>query len=119
MSRIRQLLALLLACAALLPPAARAAPQLLHSEPSQFGKILVFDETGERCMNFNSMVDFGRQTCMSLEQPGELVFSYPRMMIGSLYAKPAPRHILIVGLGGAPPHTPLALLMPDDLIPHM
>src|SRR3546814_11659558 len=96
MSRIRQLLALLLACAALLHPAAHAAPQLLHSEPSQFGKVLVFEENGERCMNFNSMVDFGRLTCMDLKQPGNLVFSYTRMMSGSLYAKPNPKTILFV-----------------------
>ncbi|MBO1113506.1 fused MFS/spermidine synthase [Bordetella petrii] len=116
MSRIRQLLALLLACAALLHPAAHAAPQLLHSEPSQFGKVLVFEENGERCMNFNSMVDFGRQTCMSLDHPGELVFSYTRMMIGSLYARPAPETILIVGLGGATLQNTLARLLPDATI---
>jgi len=116
MSRIRQLLVLLVACAALLQPAAQAAPQLLHSEPSQFGKVLVFEEDGERCMNFNSMVDFGRQTCMSLDHPGELVFSYTRMMIGSLYARPDPETVLIVGLGGATLQNTLAGLLPDATI---
>src|SRR3546814_18959552 len=67
-------------------------------------------------MNFNSMVDFGRQTCMDLKQPGNLVFSYTRMMIGSLYAKPDPKTILIVGLGGATLQKTLARLLPDAVI---
>jgi len=118
MPRLRSSLlpALLLACAALFHPVAQAGPELLHSEPSQFGKILVFEENGERCMNFNSMVDFGRQTCMDLAKPGNLVFSYTRMMISSLYVKPDPASILIVGLGGATLQKTLARLLPDTVI---
>ncbi|MBO9353552.1 spermidine synthase [Bordetella petrii] len=116
MLRTRQLSALLLACAALLPFAAQAAPILLHSEPSQFGKILVFEENGERCMNFNTMVDFGRQTCLDVDEPDKLVFSYTRMMISALYVKPDPKTVLIVGLGGATLQKALAKLLPDATI---
>src|SRR5690606_9245687 len=80
----RPLRSILCTCALLLAspaPYAQAEPQLLHTEPSQFGKILVFEENGERCLNFNSMVDFGRQTCMSLAEPDTLVFRYTRMMV--------------------------------------
>ncbi|HYG44310.1 MAG TPA: fused MFS/spermidine synthase [Bordetella sp.] len=108
--------ALILACAVLLQPLAHAEPLVLHSEPSQFGKILVFEENGERCMNFNTMVDVGRQTCMDLDKPGQLVFSYTRMMISSLYVKPDPRNVLIVGLGGATLQKTLAKLLPDAVI---
>jgi len=114
--RTHLLPALLLACAGLFLPAAQASPELLHSEPSRFGKILVFEENGERCMNFNSMVDFGRQTCQDVDEPGKLVFSYTRMMISALYVKPDPASILIVGLGGATLQKTLAELLPGTVI---
>ena len=116
--RTRAIAGLVLACAALLlaPLPAFADPQVLHSEPSQFGKVLVFEENGERCMNFNSTTDFGRQTCVDLDEPEKLVFSYTRMMISALVAKPDPKTVLIVGLGGATLQKTLARLLPDAVI---
>lgn len=113
---IRTVLVVLIASAALLLLRGNGGPQLIHSEDSQFGKLLVFEENGERCMNFNSMHDVGRQTCMSLEHPGQLVFSYTRMMMTALYINPKPRNILIVGLGGATLQKTLAALLPDTVI---
>ena len=113
---IRTVLVLLIAGSALLLLRGNGGPQLIHSEDSQFGKLLVFEENGERCMNFNSMHDVGRQTCMSLEHPGQLVFSYTRMMMTALYINPKPRNILIVGLGGATLQKTLAALLPDTVI---
>ena len=112
----RTVLALVIAGAALLLLRGNGGPELIHSEDSQFGKLLVFEENGERCMNFNSMHDVGRQTCMSLEHPGQLVFSYTRMMMTALYVNPKPRNILIVGLGGATLQKTLAALLPDTVI---
>lgn len=112
----RTVLALIIAGAALLLLRGNGGPELIHSEDSQFGKLLVFEENGERCMNFNSMHDVGRQTCMSLEHPGQLVFSYTRMMMTALYINPKPRNILIVGLGGATLQKTLAALLPDTVI---
>jgi len=111
-------LVLILACAALFPflPSAQIGPRLLHSEPSQFGEVLVFEQNGERCLNFNSMVDVSRQTCMSLEDPDALLFSYTRMMVSTLYVQPNPGTILIVGLGGATLQKTLAGLLPDAVI---
>ncbi|MVW77550.1 spermidine synthase [Bordetella sp. 02P26C-1] len=108
--------AALLGFAAIFTPGAHGEPRLLHSEPSQFGQVLVFEENGERCLNFNTMVDFGRQTCMSLDDPDALVFSYTRMMISALYVHPSPKKILIVGLGGATLQKTLARLLPDAVI---
>lgn len=102
--------------ALLLALSIQAEPQLLHSEPSPFGKVLVFEDNGERCLNFNSMTDMGRQTCMDLQEPDDLVFSYTRMMISALFVNPAPRRILIVGLGGATLQKTLAALLPDATI---
>jgi len=94
----------------------QAEPLLLHSEPSPFGKVLVFEDNGERCLNFNSMTDLGRQTCMDLQEPDDLVFSYTRMMISALFVNPAPQRILIVGLGGATLQKTLATLLPEAII---
>ena len=102
--------------ALLLALSIQAEPRLLHSEPSPFGKVLVFEDNGERCLNFNSMTDMGRQTCMDLQEPDDLVFSYTRMMISALFVNPAPRRILIVGLGGATLQKTLAALLPDATI---
>lgn len=115
MPRLPAVFAAVLACA-LLRPLAHAEPRLLHSEPSQFGKVLVFEEHGERCMNFNTMVDFGRQTCMSLDDPHALVFSYTRMMLSALYVRPDPKTILVVGLGGATLQNTLQRLLPEATI---
>lgn len=107
-----------LACAAIFlsPPSAQTGPRLLHSEPSPFGAVLVFEEGGQRCLNFNSMSDYGRQTCMSLQHPDTLLFSYTRMMVSALLVKPDPESILIVGLGGATLQKALARLLPDAAI---
>ncbi|MDR7947814.1 spermidine synthase [Achromobacter aegrifaciens] len=113
---LRAILVLVIAGAALVLLRGTGGPKLIHSEDSQFGKLLVFEENGERCMNFNSMHDVGRQTCMSLEHPGQLVFSYTLMMMTALYINPKPRNILIVGLGGATLQKTLAALLPDTVI---
>jgi len=122
MPRLRHLvppaLVLILGCAALyrLLLSAQTRPRLLHSEPSQFGEVLVFEQHGERCLNFNSMTDVSRQTCMSLDAPDALLFAYTRMMISALYVKPDPTRILIVGLGGATLQKTLAGLLPEASI---
>lgn len=113
---IRSLLVLAIAGAAFVLLRDTGAARLVHSEDSPFGKLLVFEENGERCMNFNSMLDVGRQTCMSLDHPEQLVFSYTRMMMTALYINPNPKNILIVGLGGATLQKTLATLLPDTVI---
>jgi len=102
--------------ALLLALSTHAEPKLLHSEPSPFGEVLVLEDNGERCLNFNSMTDLGRQTCMDLQEPETLVFSYTRMMISALFVHPAPQRILIIGLGGATLQKALATLLPDTTI---
>lgn len=115
MPRFLSVSALLLACWVLLPTV-QAQPRLLHSEPSQFGELMVFEDNGERCMNFNTMEDLGRHTCMSLADPHALVFDYTRMMISALYVNPDPKRILVVGLGGASLQQTLERLLPDAVI---
>lgn len=40
------------------------------------------------------------QSCMRLDAPDELVLDYTRAMMGFLLFNPAPRHMLMIGLGG-------------------
>lgn len=104
--------------AALSPADARQGgnARLLHTEPSEFSPVVVFEEYGERCMNFVAIERRGRQSCYRLDDPDRLVFEYTRMMASALLAKPEPRSILIIGLGGA--SLPIALhnTLPDAVI---
>lgn len=90
--------------------------RLLHTEPSEYAPVLVFEQYGERCMNFNAIDDGGRQTCYELGDPRKMVFEYTRMMTSALFVQPDPRSILIIGLGGATLPNALHHLLPGTTI---
>lgn len=90
--------------------------QVIHHEKSLYRNILVYEEDGQRCLSFSRKNETARQTCQSLSDPNEFVFSYTRMMMGALYLNPHPRKILIVGLGGGILPTALAKLFPEAVI---
>src|SRR5690606_35987283 len=75
------------------------AAEIIHTEPSTFSPIVVYEESGERCIAFGSLRAVGRQTCIDLQAPDEMVFGYTRMMMSALFIKPDPQRVLIVGLG--------------------
>lgn len=93
-----------------------AAARLIHTEASEFAPVLVFEEYGQRCMNFNTIEDNGRQTCFDLQEPDKMVFAYTRMMTSALFVKPDPANILIVGLGGATMQRALHKILPETTI---
>ena len=88
-----------LALAALLVAPAAAAETILHTERSLYRQIVVYEDDDLRCMRF-TRVATARQSCQSRTQPRRLVFEYLRMMMGALYLEPAPRSVLVIGLGG-------------------
>lgn len=90
--------------------------RLVHTEPSEFAPVVVFEQYGERCMNFNEIEGEGRQTCVELDDPDRMVFEYTRLMASALLVKPAPASILIVGLGGGTLPIALHKLLPDAVI---
>src|SRR3546814_467511 len=90
--------------------------RLVHTEPSEFAPVVVYDEAGVRCMSFNSMDDTGRQTCFQLTDPDKMVFEYTRMMASALLVQPDPENILVIGLGGGTLPTALAGILPDTVI---
>ncbi len=88
------------------------AQRLLHSQRSLYREVLVYQEQNERCMCFTRNCRIGRQTCMDLKHPDRFVMNYPRMMMAALYLKPAPRSVLIIGLGGGTLPRALAQILP-------
>ena len=73
--------------------------EVLHRERSLYRNIVVYEEDGLRCMAFGRTTTT-RQSCTALAEPNRLVFNYARMVMAALYLNPAPRRILILGLGG-------------------
>jgi len=90
--------------------------KLVHSERSLYREVLVYEREGERCMCFTRDCRIGRQSCIDLDDPDRIVMTYPRMMLGALYASPAPKSILIVGLGGGTLPGVLTQLLPQARI---
>ena len=99
------------------PLAAATDPgiEVLHRERSLYRSIFVYEEDGLRCMSF-SRTTTARQSCVSLAEPGKLVFNYARMMMAALYLNPAPQRILILGLGGGTLPTAFQRLFPSAAI---
>ena len=114
------LLALVPLC---MPPAAQASGgaesgplRLVHSERSLYRQVLIYEGEGTRCLCFTRMCTIGRQSCMTLAQPDQLVFQYTRMMLGALLLNPQPHDVLIIGLGGGSLPRALSTLLPQAQI---
>lgn len=89
------------------------AAQVIHEERSLYRNILVRDQGGVRCLLFSERRSSSRQTCMDLQNPDRLVFSYVRMMFAGLLLKPEPSRILVIGLGGGTMPRVFEALFPD------
>lgn len=85
---------------------------ILHSERSLYRDIIVFENFGERCMRFTHR-NIAQQSCIYLNDPNTLVFSCTKMLMGALYLKPAPRKILVIGLGGGNLPSAIQLVLPN------
>lgn len=109
-------LALAVAMAGLVVSDLLAGDRVLHTEASDYAPIVVFEEHGERCMNFNEIEGAGRQSCFQLDDPDRMVFEYTRMMTSALFVKPDPSSILIIGLGGGTLPTALHQILPQATI---
>lgn len=112
MARVFATLLVLLALA----PAHAETQKLLHSERSLYREVLVYEAGSQRCMCFTRQCRIGRQSCMDMQRPDHIELNYVRMMLGSLYLKPQPRSILIVGLGGGTLPRLLTKMLPQARI---
>ena len=61
------------------------------------GKPFIFDHDGMRTLHLDARFI---QSAMRIAAPNELLLSYTKAMTAFLLIQPAPRHILIIGLGG-------------------
>jgi spermidine synthase len=87
------------------------ADTFIHTERSLYRNIYVSEDDDVRCIRFNSQ----RHTvlsCLSLESPETILFDCNKMMLGALYLNPAPRKVLMVGLGGGTLVSALAKILP-------
>ena len=61
------------------------------------GKPFAFDHDGMRTLHFDERYI---QSAMRIAAPHELLLSYTKAMLAFLLIKAAPRHVLLIGLGG-------------------
>jgi spermidine synthase len=90
--------------------------KLLHSERSLYREVLVYESGSVRCICFTRFCRIGRQTCQDVKNPDRIVMNYPQMMLGSLFVKPEPSSVLIIGLGGGTIPRALQELIPSARI---
>ena len=89
------------------------ALELLHSERSLYRQVLIYGEGDTRYLCFTRNCAIGRQSTIDLKQPDRLLFDYTHMMMASLFMGPAPRNVLIIGLGGGSLPRALAMTLPN------
>ncbi len=77
-----------------------SAAEIIHTEPSQFSPIIVYESGTERCMKFGSIHALGRQSCFEPAAPEKMVFDYTRTMMTALFVRPQINRALVIGLGG-------------------
>ena len=115
MKRLHALLlttAVLAGAATALPAIAARQNNTLHEERSLYRNIFVTQDGDERCLLFRARRGLGRESCKLMSNPDRLVFEYAQMMLSGLYANPAPKRILVIGLGGATLPSALQELVP-------
>lgn len=85
---------------------------ILHTEGSLYRNIVVSESGSTRCLRF-SRQSGTQQSCFSLKNPQTLLFECNKMMLGSLYLNPAPRKILMIGLGGGTLVSAVSRILPQ------
>ena len=113
MRRRRGALALLLCLAAGGAAAQldRAERRVIFQQRSLYRNVLVIEGGGRRCMTFGRY--HGEQTCVLSADPDRMVLSYTRALLAAFYARPQPRRVLVVGLGGGVLPRAVRRLYPD------
>jgi spermidine synthase len=101
---------------AVAPAAAARGQRTLHEERSLYRNISVTQDDDERCLLFRAQRGLGRESCKYITRPDVFVFEYAGMMMTGLYAKPNPRNILIIGLGGGTLPSALQKMLPNTKV---
>lgn len=94
--------------------AALATADIIHTEKSLYRNILVDQEGTLICLKFSLRLHNPQnQSCLDREHPEHLIFDYTRKAMGSLFVHPAPKRMLVIGLGGGTLPTLYAQLFPS------
>ena len=73
----------------------------LHRERSLYRNVIVTEKNNIRCMRFETRrKKKSNQACINLKKSNELVFEYTQSILAGLVFNPAPKNILVIGLGG-------------------
>ena len=96
--RMRLAILVCLLAAALVSPSHSSADKVLMDEPSLFGRVVVYQKaSGLVVLAFDGT---HAQSAYNPQQPDDLVFEYVKVMAGAPAFVPAPKRVLLVGLGG-------------------
>ena len=93
-----------------------ANDNVIHREQSLYHTIFVTEERGERCLKFTLTKRRRGQSCIDLDDPSKLLFTYTRMSTAGLLLNPQPSRILVLGLGAGTLPTLFSELYPDSSI---
>lgn len=75
--------------------------KVIEKERSLYQNVYVIEENGMRCMRFRKKHKNDlSQSCIYLDYPQRLVFTYYKQAMGITYFVDQPKEILIIGLGG-------------------
>lgn len=89
---------------------------VIHQERSLYSNIYVTEEGGQRCMRFRVRMNTLAQGCVLRDDINRHALEYSKLVMVGAYAVPAPRRVLVLGLGvGVIPRT-LQSLFPDAQI---
>ncbi|EWH08630.1 spermidine synthase [Catenovulum agarivorans DS-2] len=92
---------ILFAAANLFANSSGFALEKIHKERSIYRNIVITEDKGIRCMRFETRrKKVSNQACINLKQPNKLVFEYVQGTLLGLAHNPAPKRVLILGLGG-------------------
>ena len=121
MKVMRKLLLALVLCVFLAPLARPQDYRIIYELQSQYQFITVLDTANgyrELIFDFDGTLDSSDcvQSEMKLSDPLELSMPYVRHIMAALPLVKNPRHILIIGLGGASMQRYLYRLLPDAII---
>jgi spermidine synthase len=76
-----------------------SGPRIVFSAPSPYGRVLVIDDGSLRILRLGS-IDSLDQSYLDLRDPDAVPMEYVRYAALGLAYVPAPKHVLMIGLGG-------------------
>ncbi len=87
---------------------------LVHVERSAWQTIVVTDSATRRCLRFGAATDAFNQSCRLHGEPAHLALDYTRAMAAMLLLRqPAPKRLLLIGVGGGSLPKALAAARPE------